>query len=177
MKSHSYDTKAEKNISDFSYTVAMAITWRVYLVYWMAGSPPVAFVNAKQFRSWRADILIPCSRMAPLEFHVIWILASGVSCLHLHDSSSVVEALIEFPAAVWRVTLKFPSVTSSGGQERQVNRTRQLDLNSGIILWEDIEWSKWRQKAGMWQIALYLISVLSEGRFSWFIQRLFFLSS
>lgn len=151
MKSHSYDTKAEKNISDFSYTVAMAITWRVYLAYWMAGCPPAAFVNAKQFRPWRADILIPCSRMAPVDCHVIWILASGVSCLHLHESSSVVEALIEFPAAVWHVTLKFPSVASSGGQERQVNWTRQLDLNSGIILWEGIEWSKLRQ------IALYLI--------------------
>lgn len=51
MKSHSYDTKPERKISDFSYTVAMEITWFAYLVYWMASAPHAASENAKQFSS------------------------------------------------------------------------------------------------------------------------------
>lgn len=73
-------------------------------------------------------------------------------------------------------TLKFPSRASFGGQGRRVTGIRRLDLDLGIILWEDIEWSKWREKAGMLQIASFLISVPSDGRFSRFIRRLFFLS-
>lgn len=72
-------------------------------------------------------------------------------------------------------TLKFPRRASFGGQGMWVTESRRLDFDSGIILWEDIEWSKWREKAGMLQIASFLISVPSDGRFSRFIWRLFFL--
>lgn len=174
MKSHWYVTKTERNISDFWNTVAMEIMWYAYHVYWMAGSLHAVYVNAKQFSSWRADIIMPCFKMALLDCHVIWILAAGVSCFHFPWLLVSSHGFDWISCCCLTFTLKFPSRASFGGQGRRVTGSRRLDLDSGIILWEDIEWSKWRQKAGMLQIALFFISVPSDGRFSRFIQRLFF---
>lgn len=148
----------QRGTYQISNTVAMEIMWYAYHVCWMAGSPQAVYVNAKQFSSWRTDILMPCWQKGN----------SGLSCSLDFSSWGLVSLspwlLISSHGFDWisccclTFTLKFPGRTYFGGQEMRVTGSNWI-WTRGLSPEKTLNGAK---EGKSWHVANSFIFLISE---------------